>query len=130
MSRIAYFDCPSGISGDMTLGALLDAGAERAVLDAAVEALGLAGEVRVETRHEERGHLGGVRVDVVCADGPARNLPELERVVRAGRGRHREGRRQNEDCESRSKAKAHCPLLLCYLRPYSVKDGTIRGRLP
>ncbi len=37
---IAYFDCFSGISGDMTLGALLDAGADRAVLDAVVEALG------------------------------------------------------------------------------------------
>ena len=64
MSRIAYFDCPSGISGDMALGALLDAGAERPLLDAAVEALGLAGEVRIQTRREERGHLGGVRVAV------------------------------------------------------------------
>ena len=59
MSRIAYFDCPSGISGDMTLGALLDAGAERALLDATVEALGLAGEVRIQTSRQERGHLGG-----------------------------------------------------------------------
>ena len=58
MSRIAYFDCPSGISGDMTLGALLDAGAERALLDATVEALGLAGEVRIQTSRQERGHLG------------------------------------------------------------------------
>jgi uncharacterized protein (TIGR00299 family) protein len=82
MSRVAYFDCPSGISGDMTLGALLDAGADPSLLDAAAEALGLSGEVRIATRHEERGHLGGVRVDVVCGDGPARNLPELERVVR------------------------------------------------
>jgi len=36
---IAYFDCFAGISGDMTLGALIDAGANRAVLDATVEAL-------------------------------------------------------------------------------------------
>ncbi|HSR23324.1 MAG TPA: nickel insertion protein, partial [Candidatus Eisenbacteria bacterium] len=48
MSRIAYFDCPSGISGDMTLGALLDAGADRSLLDDTAEALGLAGEVRIE----------------------------------------------------------------------------------
>jgi pyridinium-3,5-bisthiocarboxylic acid mononucleotide nickel chelatase len=83
VSRIAYFDCPSGISGDMTLGALLDAGADRSLLDAAVEALGLGGEVQVDARHEERGHLGGIRVEVSCSEGPARNLPELERVVRA-----------------------------------------------
>ena len=83
MSRLAYFDCPSGISGDMTLGALLDAGADRSLLDAAIEALGLAGEVRVESRHEERGHLGGIRVDVSWSDGPVRDLPELVRVVRA-----------------------------------------------
>ena len=81
MSRIAFFDCPSGISGDMALGALLDAGAERALLDAAVEALGLAGEVRLETRREERGHLGGVRVLVHCEEGPSRTLPELESRV-------------------------------------------------
>jgi uncharacterized protein (TIGR00299 family) protein len=80
--RIAYFECPSGISGDMTLGALLDAGADRSLLDAAVRALGLAGEVGIEVRREERGHLGGLRVLVECGTGPSRNLPELNRVVR------------------------------------------------
>src|SRR5690349_10620540 len=82
MTRIAYFDCPSGISGDMTLAALLDAGAERALLERTVDALGLSREVRLEVRHEERGHLGGLRVVVECeAGGPLRNLPELERMV-------------------------------------------------
>lgn len=81
MSRIAYFDCPSGISGDMTLGALIDAGAERDVLDGAVEALGLGAEVQLDVRREERGHLSGTRVLVSCGDGPHRNVPELERVV-------------------------------------------------
>jgi uncharacterized protein (TIGR00299 family) protein len=82
MSRIAYFDCPSGISGDMALGALLDAGGERSVLDAAVEALGLAGEVRIQTRREERGHLGGVRVAVEWDEGTSRTFPELQKRVR------------------------------------------------
>lgn len=81
MRRIAYFDCPAGISGDMALGALLDAGGDRALLETAVEALGLAREVRVETRHEERGHLGGTRVLVSCGEGPSRSVPELDQTV-------------------------------------------------
>jgi pyridinium-3,5-bisthiocarboxylic acid mononucleotide nickel chelatase len=41
--KIAYLDCASGISGDMTLGALVDAGVELAELNAAIESLGLPG---------------------------------------------------------------------------------------
>ncbi|HLH70142.1 MAG TPA: nickel pincer cofactor biosynthesis protein LarC [Candidatus Dormibacteraeota bacterium] len=81
MRRVAYFDCPSGISGDMALGALLDAGAGP-TLDVVVAALGLEDEVEVEVRREERGHLSGLRVLVRCGDGPARNFPELLDVVR------------------------------------------------
>ncbi|MBL9123441.1 MAG: nickel pincer cofactor biosynthesis protein LarC [Planctomycetaceae bacterium] len=39
--RIAYLDCASGISGDMTLGALIDAGADRQVIAAGIDSLGL-----------------------------------------------------------------------------------------
>src|SRR5205807_459335 len=39
--KIAYLDCPSGISGDMTLSALIDAGADLAEIQAAIESLGL-----------------------------------------------------------------------------------------
>lgn len=39
--NIAYFDCMSGISGDMTLGALVDAGIELAALQAGIDSLGL-----------------------------------------------------------------------------------------
>jgi hypothetical protein len=41
--RIAYLDCASGISGDMTLGALVDAGADLATIQAGIESLGLPG---------------------------------------------------------------------------------------
>jgi uncharacterized protein (TIGR00299 family) protein len=78
---IAYFDCFSGISGDMTLGALIDSGADRALLDAAVEALGLGDEVKIEVRHETRGHLGGTRVIVETVDRVERTVPALRAVV-------------------------------------------------
>src|SRR6266566_7677702 len=78
---IAYFDCFAGISGDMTLGALIDAGAARAILDATVEALRLGNEVTVEIRHEERGHAGGTRVVVHARDRVARTVPTLQSAI-------------------------------------------------
>jgi uncharacterized protein (TIGR00299 family) protein len=80
---IAYFDCFAGISGDMTLGALVDAGAERSVLDATVEALRLGDEVTIDVRHEQRGHVGGTRVVVQTQDRIQRTLPDLQRAVAA-----------------------------------------------
>ena len=41
--KTAYFDCLSGISGDMTLGALVDAGADLEHLNAAIQSLALPG---------------------------------------------------------------------------------------
>jgi uncharacterized protein (TIGR00299 family) protein len=80
---IAYFDCFAGISGDMTLGALIDAGGDRALLDAAVEALRLGDEVSIDVRHESRGHVGGTRVLVETVDRVERTVPSLRAVVEA-----------------------------------------------
>jgi len=41
--KIAYFDCSSGISGDMTVGALLDAGLNIETLEKELNKLGLSG---------------------------------------------------------------------------------------
>jgi uncharacterized protein (TIGR00299 family) protein len=78
---IAYFDCFAGISGDMTLGALLDAGADRNLLDATIEALRLGGEVSIEVRHEQRGHAGGTRVVVQTRERIDRTVPDLRAAV-------------------------------------------------
>jgi uncharacterized protein (TIGR00299 family) protein len=78
---IAYFDCFAGISGDMTLGALIDAGADRNLLDATVEALRLGDEVSVDVRHEQRGHAGGTRVVIQTRDRIERTVPHLRAAV-------------------------------------------------
>jgi pyridinium-3,5-bisthiocarboxylic acid mononucleotide nickel chelatase len=47
--RVAYFDCFSGISGDMTLGALVDAGVDPRAIQSAIAGLGLPCELTFET---------------------------------------------------------------------------------
>ena len=39
--RVAHFDCFSGISGDMTLGALIDAGVDAEAIRTGLDSLGL-----------------------------------------------------------------------------------------
>ncbi|HCF49943.1 MAG TPA: TIGR00299 family protein, partial [Syntrophomonas sp.] len=43
MSKVLYFDCFAGISGDMTLGALLDAGADQQYLRSELAKLNIGG---------------------------------------------------------------------------------------
>ncbi len=78
---IAYFDCFSGISGDMTLGALIDAGGDATLVGASVEAMRLGDEVKVVVQREARGHIGGTRVLVNASERVERTVPVLREVV-------------------------------------------------
>jgi uncharacterized protein (TIGR00299 family) protein len=72
MSRVLYFDCFSGISGDMVLGAFLDAGLPFEELRAALGSLTLS-DVEVESRKVLRAGLSAtkfiVREDARAGDG-------------------------------------------------------------
>ncbi|GAA5511169.1 nickel pincer cofactor biosynthesis protein LarC [Novipirellula caenicola] len=68
MTKIAYFDCLSGISGDMTLGALIDIGAQTGELDAntiqsAVRSMGL-GEITIQSETVKKKGFRAIKVDI------------------------------------------------------------------
>ena len=62
LMRIAYIDCFSGMSGDMFLGALLDAGVPAQVFEKAVAGLNLG--ARLESSRVDRSGISGLKVDV------------------------------------------------------------------
>ncbi|MDR1573192.1 MAG: LarC family nickel insertion protein [Clostridiales Family XIII bacterium] len=63
MKRILYFDCVAGISGDMTLGALLHLGADIDRLRAELDKLGVSGFSLVPGKAQMNG-ITGVSLDV------------------------------------------------------------------
>ena len=60
--RIAYLDCFSGISGDMFLGALIDAGVSPDLLEDSVRALNIGARLEIST--VVRGGISATKVDV------------------------------------------------------------------
>ncbi|HEX9426187.1 MAG TPA: nickel pincer cofactor biosynthesis protein LarC [Candidatus Polarisedimenticolia bacterium] len=71
--RGLYFDCFSGISGDMVLGALVDLGVAPAHLRRELKKLPVQGW-SLDVSRVTRAHLGGVKVDVEL--DPRRRQPE------------------------------------------------------
>jgi pyridinium-3,5-bisthiocarboxylic acid mononucleotide nickel chelatase len=79
--KIAYFDCIAGASGDMLLGALLDAGFDESVLHAGLANLNLPGFNVTVTRLLKNG-LSALKVNVaVQEDLPSRTLLEIEEII-------------------------------------------------
>ena len=100
---IAYFDCFSGVSGDMVLGALVDAGLDFDRLREELRKLPVD-NFRIERRHAKKHEIVGTKIDVIIEapdgrdvveapgkdephhhhdhnHGPARNLSDLLEII-------------------------------------------------
>ena len=65
--KTAYFDCFSGISGDMVLGALVDAGCNLAQIEAELRRLPISGW-KISAEKVRRGGLAATRVLVETSE--------------------------------------------------------------
>ena len=79
--RIAYFDCFSGASGDMILGALVDAGLSPRLLRQELKKLNLS-KVQLTVRKVLKGGISATRVVVEGNEKRShRNLKEMVRII-------------------------------------------------
>jgi uncharacterized protein (TIGR00299 family) protein len=94
--KIAFFDCFSGVSGDMTLGALVDCGVELAALEAQLRRLDLR-DWTISAEKVKRGALFATQVKVGTHEhhhhrGLSAILQLIERAELAPRVKDRAGR--------------------------------------
>jgi uncharacterized protein (TIGR00299 family) protein len=86
-----HFDCFSGISGDMTLAALLDAGADAEAVERGLASLGLPIKLYIEKIR--KGGFAATQVRVITPhEHVHRHLHDIEEIIGAGHlnGRQRE----------------------------------------
>lgn len=76
--KLAYFDCASGISGDMTLAALVDAGVDLAAIQAGVDSLGLPSCRFVQSEVRKKGFRA---VQIVVEHEPEHKHRHLHHIV-------------------------------------------------
>jgi pyridinium-3,5-bisthiocarboxylic acid mononucleotide nickel chelatase len=84
--RIAYLDCASGISGDMTVAALIDAGVDVDTLRAGIDSLGLP-DVSI---HVDEVMRGGFRAKHFRVEHPEqhahRHLSDIQKIINRSEG--------------------------------------------
>lgn len=84
-SRAIYFDCYSGISGDMILGALIDLGVAPGMIRKALKSLDLKG-YKLKSNNVTRGLIAGTKAQVVIENTghshhPARKCSDIKALI-------------------------------------------------
>jgi uncharacterized protein (TIGR00299 family) protein len=79
--KTAYFDCFSGVSGDMVLGAFIDLGVPQGFIETEVGRV-ISGAFHLEVGRAERMGIGGTRVKVVLeGDEGSRDFGQIKALI-------------------------------------------------
>ena len=84
--RVLYFDCFAGISGDMTIGALIDLGIDVDSLKQQLASLGLSG-YQIKIDRVERSGIAATKFDVLVDQSPqpTRHLADVRQIIEGGK---------------------------------------------
>jgi pyridinium-3,5-bisthiocarboxylic acid mononucleotide nickel chelatase len=98
MSKVAYFECPTGIAGDMCLAALIDAGLPVDYLLDKLQLLGISGEYRFITSTVKHHGQAAIHVDVeLLAEQHDRHHPHEHEHQHDPRHQHEHSEHGNHD---------------------------------
>ncbi len=82
--RALHFDCFSGISGDMTVAALIDAGADADIIRRGIDSLGLP--IQFKVAKIRKGGFAATQIEFeVPEEHEHRHLPHVEEIIARGR---------------------------------------------
>ncbi|TVP61685.1 MAG: DUF111 family protein, partial [Nodularia sp. (in: Bacteria)] len=123
MIKVAYLQCPTGISGDMCLGALVSLGVPVEYLTEKLNKLGIAQEYKLRVELVQRNGQQATKVHVDLAHHHhhehehdhhhGRHLPEIEKMILTA--------------ELPSRAEAWS---LAVFRQLAVAEGAVHGIAP
>lgn len=81
MEKVAYFDCSSGISGDMILGALIDCGADFDYIKKELLKLNL--DFEISHQRVKKGAISAIKVIIKDSGShPLRNLKTIKELIK------------------------------------------------
>lgn len=128
--RVLYLDCFSGISGDMTVGALRDAGVEEAVFQDALAALKLGDAMRARFHRGVRQGISGWKFSVEELPKFQLAAPLPHRLMQPGHAHGRTFAEIRALIESSALGDGVKARSIAVFRRIAIAEGRIHGQPP